>query len=114
MGTSPPKGFFHRLIKLICASALFCLGRGNFVFILDTEWDHRAEALVRGDPSETLFHDFFSSPFSSFFLFMQYEYSPHPPPPKKKNRYIDIDKDKYTFFQCCSSIFFFLMIKRLL
>ena len=52
MGTSPPKGFFHRLIKLICASALFCLGRGNFVLILDTEWDHRAEAKDKKNPTD--------------------------------------------------------------
>ena len=52
--TSPPKGFFSRLVELICAGALFCLGSGNIAFILDTEWEHRAEALIRGDPCETL------------------------------------------------------------
>ena len=48
METTPSEGFFPRLV---CAGALFCPGRGNFVLILDTEWKQRAEALVRSDPS---------------------------------------------------------------
>ena len=67
--TSPPKSFFPRLVKLVCPGALFFLGNGYIALILDTEWEHQAEALVRGDPSETLFLGFFS-PFSSFFLFL--------------------------------------------
>lgn len=44
MDTTPPKYFFPRLVKLICAGALSYLGRDNFALILDTECEQRAEA----------------------------------------------------------------------
>ena len=102
METTPPKDFFPRLVKFISAGALFYLGRDNFALILDTEWVQRAEA-------------YFFSPFSSFFLFMQYEYTVPRPKKKKEKKYIYISSPNslptsLLFFNCFSLLSLFALL----
>ena len=69
---------------------LFFLVNGNIALILDTEWEHQAEAFVRGDPSETLFLGFFSPFFIFLPFFMQlniYIYRISCPPVFFSNRF---------------------------